>query len=139
LNAATGVQEWNYSAGGGYESSPAVVNGVVYVVSIGGSLFALNAASGIKLWSYTPVSIQVGNYTPVGVIFDSSPSIVNGVVYVGSDSDPAQGLDAHVYALDALSGEELWNYTTDGAVVSCPAVVDGVVYFGSEDGYSVYA
>ena len=33
------------------ESSPAVVDGVVYVVSNDGNVYALNAANGAKLWS----------------------------------------------------------------------------------------
>ena len=61
----------------------------------------------------------------------SSPAVVDGVVYVGSNDD-------YVYALDARSGELRWRYETGGDVDSSPAVVDGVVYVGSEDDY-VYA
>jgi outer membrane protein assembly factor BamB len=50
---------------------------------------------------------------------------------VGSD-------DLKVYALSALNGNHIWNYTTGGAVASSPAVVSGVVYVGSYDG-NVYA
>ena len=55
----------------------------------------------------------------------SSPAVVDGVVYVGSD-------DGNVYALNASSGAKLWNYTTGGDVYSSPAVVGGVVYVGSD-------
>ena len=34
------------------ESSPAVANGVVYVGSDDGNVYALNASTGAKLWSY---------------------------------------------------------------------------------------
>ena len=34
-------------------SSPAVANGVVYVGSDDGNVYALNASTGAKLWSYT--------------------------------------------------------------------------------------
>ena len=54
----------------------------------------------------------------------SSPAVVGGVVYVGSD-------DGNVYALNAANGAKLWNYTTGSEVYSSPAVVDGVVYIGS--------
>lgn len=57
--------------------------------------------------------------------FDSSPAVVNGVVYEGAD-------DGNVYALNATNGEVLWNYTTGGVVRSSPAVVDGVIYLGSD-------
>ena len=54
-------------------SSPAVANGVIYIGSGDDSVYALNAATGAKLWSY-----HTGNQ-----VF-SSPTVANGVVYVGS-------------------------------------------------------
>ena len=75
-------------------SSPAVVNGVVYFGSDDGNVYALNASTGAKLWSYA---------TGDGV--DSSPAVANGVVYVGSD-------DGNVYALNASTGAKLWSYAT---------------------------
>ncbi|MFF9403827.1 PQQ-binding-like beta-propeller repeat protein, partial [Streptomyces sp. NPDC014744] len=61
----------------------------------------------------------------------SSPAVVDGVVYIGSD-------DHHLYALDAATGNKKWAYATDGKVQSSPAVVDGVVYIGSDD-HHLYA
>lgn len=84
-----------------------------------GHVYALNATSGTELWNYTAGS------------FESAPSVVGGVVYVGC-------ADNNVYALNASTGSLLWNYATGGYVWSSPAVVNGVVYVGSSDGY-VYA
>ncbi|WP_331766856.1 PQQ-binding-like beta-propeller repeat protein [Embleya sp. NBC_00896] len=61
----------------------------------------------------------------------SSPTVVDGVVYVGS-------FDKNVYALDAATGAKKWSYPTGGGVNSAPAVVGGVVYIGSGD-KNVYA
>ena len=58
----------------------------------------------------------------------SSPSIVNGVVYVGSQ-------DKNIYAIGAFSGELLWKFQTQSFIESSPAVVDGKVYTGGDDGY----
>ena len=55
----------------------------------------------------------------------SSPRLVDGFVYVGSDKK--------VFALSATNGIKLWDFTTGGVVYSSPAVVDGVVYVGSDD------
>ena len=52
-----------------------MANGVVYVASDNGNVYALNASTGAKLWSY---SIDGGAVC-------SSPAVSNGVVYVGSD------------------------------------------------------
>jgi hypothetical protein len=86
--------KWSYATGNEVYSSPAVMNGVVYVGSVSGKVYALDASTGTKLWSYT---------TGGGVW--SSPAVANGVVYVGS-------LDHNVYALRASTGHKLWSYTT---------------------------
>ena len=56
----------------------------------------------------------------------SSPAVADGKVYVGSN-------DTKVYALNALTGALVWNYTTGAEVISSPAVADGKVYVGSYD------
>ena len=61
----------------------------------------------------------------------SSPAVVNGVVYVGSD-------DHSLHAVDAATGKVKWKYPTGGKVQSSPLVLDGLVYFGSRDS-NVYA
>src|ERR1041384_254439 len=58
----------------------------------------------------------------------SSPTVSNGVLYVGSD-------DSYLYALNAQTGELKWKFKTGDVVYSSPAVVAGVIYFGSHDGY----
>src|SRR5580704_4289123 len=98
--------------------SPAVANGVVYVGSDHGTVYALNASTGATLWSYTTGGSSFG-----------SPAVANGVVYVGSWGD----FDSNVYALNASTGAKLWSYTTGARVVSSPAVANGVVYIGSDD------
>ena len=58
----------------------------------------------------------------------SSPSVADGIVYVGSQ-------DKNIYALGAFSGSLIWKFTTQDAQVSSPAVVNGRVYTGGDDGY----
>jgi outer membrane protein assembly factor BamB len=58
----------------------------------------------------------------------SSPSVVDGTVYIGSQ-------DKNIYAIGAWSGNLIWKYTTDGPVICSPAVANGKVFVGSEDGY----
>ena len=80
-------------------------------------VYALDAATGEVRWRYT---------TGYGVY--SSPTVVEGVVYIGSN-------DGYLYALHGGSGELHWRYFTAGPVESSPTVVDGVVYVGSGDGH----
>ncbi len=96
-----------------------VANGVVYVDSCDGNLYALDSSTGNQRWVYTAGSVE------------GSPAVAKGVVYVGSD-------DNNVYALDASTGAKLWSYTTGAGVDSSPAVANGAVYVGGED-HKVYA
>ena len=112
--------QWKYATGRNVGSSPAVVNGVAYVGSDDGNVYALDAVTGALVWKYA-----------TGNAVESSPAVATGTVYIGSD-------DHNVYALDAKTGALVWKYATVSAVESSPAVANGVVYVGSRDN-SVYA
>ena len=90
-------------------------NGTVYVGSVDSSLYAIDAATGEKEWSYV-----------TGHEIRSSPTVVDGTVYVGS-------IDNSVYAIDAATGEKEWSYATGNDVYSSPTVVNGTVYIGSNN------
>jgi len=53
------------------------------------------------------------------------------MVYVAS-------FDHNVYALDAITGAKIWNFSTGKQIYSSPAVVNGIIYFASYSGI-VYA
>ena len=61
----------------------------------------------------------------LGFETDSSPVIVDDVLYIGSTHG--------IFALDAKTGKEIWNFPTNGFVKSVPAVSNGVIYFGADD------
>ena len=46
LNAATGARLWSYTTGNSVYSSPAVANGVVYVGSYDGNVYAFDLSGG---------------------------------------------------------------------------------------------
>src|SRR6056297_3557952 len=63
----------------------------------------------------------------------SSPTVVGGTVFVGSE-------DHNLYAVDAETGSEKWAFETGDSVYSSPTVfdpsptvVDGTVFVGSDD------
>ena len=57
----------------------------------------------------------------------SSPAVVEGVVYVGSN-------DGNLYAIDQQTGAQKWTFSTEARISSSPAVDHGLVYFNSYDG-----
>jgi len=113
-------QRWAFETGNDVRSSPAVVDGTVYVGSMDGSVYAIDAADGTEQWVFE---------TDNGVF--SSPVVVEDTVYVGS-------WDNRVYALSASDGSEQWSFGTGDLVISSPAVAGGTVYAGSYDNH-VYA
>lgn len=66
-------------------------------------------------------------FTAEGAVI-SSPAVVDGRVYFGSQ-------DKNVYAVDASNGDLIWKYTTGGSIEDSPAVAGGMVYIESDDGY----
>ncbi len=114
LDAANGNLLWQAEQGVASDSRLVVADGVVYFRA--GALHAVDAATGSLLWQSSMDD------------FSSSPTVVDGVAYVGSR-------DQHLYAINAATGEGLWRFRTGGEIVSTPAVADGVVYFGSGDDY----
>jgi outer membrane protein assembly factor BamB len=111
---------WSYTTNSSVSSSPAVANGVVYIGSLNGGVYAVNATTGALLWSY----VTSGSIA-------SSPAVANGTVYIGSE-------DYSVYALNATTGARVWSYATGSYVYPSPAVANGIVYVGSNDD-KVYA
>ena len=67
------------------------------------------------------------NYTAGAAVW-SSPSVVNGRVFVGCR-------DGNVFCLNSTDGTSLWGYQTRSVVqYSSPAIVNGCIYIGSDDG-----
>jgi outer membrane protein assembly factor BamB len=126
LNASTGAKLWSRTVDGseccaGVKGTPSVAGGVVYVGTVGGTLYAFDANTGKLRWTF-----QTG-----GGMYWSSPAVANGVLYTGSADDV-------FHALDARTGTELWSYTMGGATNGAPAIADGVAYMESFD-HNLYA
>ena len=108
-------------------SSPAIVNGVVYIGSFDGKLYAFNANGCAPSTSCQPLwSGATGND------ITSSPAVAKGIVYIGS-------ADHKLYAFSAKGcGKSncapLWTGSaSSGFLESSPLVANGVVYIGSYD------
>lgn len=109
---------WRFYIGATFELAPVVDKDVVYLGAANGSVCAINAKTGSKVWQFD------GGGPP------SRPTVAGGTVYGGS-------ADGHVFALDATTGAKRWESSV-GPVVSAPAVAEGAVYAGSTDG-NLYA
>jgi outer membrane protein assembly factor BamB/serine/threonine protein kinase len=82
-----------------------------------GTLYAVDAATGEQEWAFTRPNRGVS----------SSPTVVDGTVYVGSD-------DETLYAVEAATGSQQWAFAEpSNQLKSSPTVVNGTVYLGSHD------
>ena len=116
----SGNIKWTFTAGDSIHSSPAIVDGTVYVGSRDYHLYALDAATGKMKWSF-----QGGSW------FDSSPAVSGGVVYCGCN-------DGYLYAIDAKTGNKIWQLQARYGWRSSPAIANGIIYIGNDDG-NLYA
>ena len=73
----------------------------------------------------SPGGELVWEFQTDGVV-ESSPTVVNNTVYIGSN-------DHRLYAIDADTGSEQWHFETEMPILSPPTVVDDTVYIGSDD------
>lgn len=90
--------------------------GYLYISTARG-LYALDADTGDEIWVY-PTEMPLGH----------SPTIVDGVAYVG-------GFDHKLHAVNAYTGEGLWKFAAEAGFNTNPLVVDNLVLAGNRDGY----
>ena len=147
--AATGpiqapTVQWTFKAAGPIVTSPAIADGVVYIGSLSGHLYAIDQQTGQQKW-------QFKSSRPIA----SSATVADGTLYFVSSA-------GSIVALDIATGQPRWTYATEyerkfeaknlhgypspaqtipdawDVFTSSPAVANGKVYFGSGDG-NVYA
>jgi alcohol dehydrogenase (cytochrome c) len=112
------------------ESTPILVGDTLFVTSSFGpkNLFAVNAKTGEVRWKYSPeVPKGIDQYACCDVN-NRGVAYNDGKVFVGR-------LDAHVAALDAKTGKELWatkvtDHTAGAVITSPPTIVKNMVITG---------
>jgi len=81
------------------ESTPLVVDGVMYTSGMAGQVFALDARTGLQIWRYQ----RAQKIVPTGEInrYSRGVAMLGNRLFVGT-------LDAALVALDARTGQPLW-------------------------------
>ena len=156
----SGNIRWRTSAKRAVTATPHFNDGVIYITSLDGMLYAIDAKSGWVIWRFrmengsisSPITNE--NHVYVGSTdnsfycvntksankvwsFDtdnqinSSPIFYKGAIYFCN-------VDGLVYSLHAGSGRLRWKYQTEGSITGSPIIVDDILYIGSTDN-KVYA
>ncbi len=98
---------WDYKLGTnrGQESTPLVIDGVLYATSNFGRVYALDAATGRELWKYDPhIDGQWARHACCDAV-NRGLVAFEGVLYVGA-------LDGWLHAIDARTGVLKWKVDT---------------------------
>src|ERR1051325_7375735 len=103
-NAKNLELKWMYQApaAGGWQATPLVVDGVMYVTQRPNDVIALDAKTGRVFWIYRH-SLAPNQIVCCGAN-NRGLAILGDTLYMGT-------LDAHLVAIDARSGRPLWNVT----------------------------
>jgi alcohol dehydrogenase (cytochrome c) len=112
------------------ETSPIVVNGVMYVTTSFDHLYALNAQTGEQIWHYKH---EMGPIT----VYCCGPNNRGAAVY--GDKVYLATLDSKLDAVDAKTGKLLWSKdiadpSLGYSETMAPTVVDGKVLIGTNGG-----
>ncbi|NJN55043.1 MAG: PQQ-binding-like beta-propeller repeat protein [Anaerolineae bacterium] len=171
LDVTTGIEQWSFATDAAIWSTPTYYEGVLYVTSLDKHVYALDANTGHELWqtelggaiSAQPIANPAENLLYVGAYDNalhalnmetgaeewqveatnwiwSAPALVEDTLYFADSS-------AQVFAINAVSGEKIWQVAVNqmnesggvlsplevkGAIQASPVVGDGVVYIASQ-------
>ena len=150
-NVATLTQRWLFQHGVidgvSNQTTPVIVDGVMYVTDSRGSVYAVNAADGHLMWTYDVTELLAGGRREGYIFRHRGVTYERGVVYSAAGS--------FIFALDAKTGEPIESFGENGQAsvildvlrlrypdfetaismgywfTSAPQIHDGVIYVGS--------
>jgi alcohol dehydrogenase (cytochrome c)/quinohemoprotein ethanol dehydrogenase len=113
----------------GQEATPIVVDGVMYFSTAWSEVYALNAATGERLWAYDPKVPRQWDAKACCDVVNRGVAVWQGKVYVGT-------LDGRLIALDASTGRPVWEMLTVDrnfryTITGAPRIVKGKVIIGN--------
>jgi alcohol dehydrogenase (cytochrome c) len=126
------VAKWVYQTGatGKLETSPLVVDGILYATAQDNRAFALDARTGRPIWMYQRQ--LPGDIRPCCGRVNRGLAILGDKVFLGT-------LDAHVIALDAKTGTVVWDvvaadYRIGNSFTVAPLAVKNLIVAGISGG-----
>ena len=122
---------WSYSleSSRGVEATPVVIDGIMYQTGPWSIVYAIDAHSGKKIWTFDPGVDRAKGYKGCCDVVNRGVAVYKGRVFVGA-------YDGRLIALDAATGQKVWekdtlidrehSYTITGA----PRAFNGKVVIG---------
>lgn len=119
FDTVTGTEVWTDTLSGLAASCQTVWNGMVFIPTYTGPLYALDAATGSIIWENTDA---YGGY------WDSSPVVVDGVIYIND-------FDGKTRGIAVATGSTIWEVDITAGVnylAATPAYNGGRLYFADQ-------
>lgn len=113
----------------GLEATPLIADGVMYFTGVWSKVYALDAATGIKLWEYDPkVPPRTAERLCCDIV-NRGVAMYKGKIYSGT-------LDGRLIAINAATGALEWEVMTVDttkpySITGAPRVVDGKIIIGN--------
>ena len=132
VSQTTGKKLWSFPVPSSVHGSIAVSDGLVFVPTLRGTLFAVDARTGKQVWRNDPGAAPEGfnqrTYGYYGV------TVAEGKVLFPYQTRHGEASAGLLVALDVKTGKRIWASAMTGATMSdgTPAVSDGHVYVGNE-------
>ena len=113
----------------GIESTPLVIDGVMYVTASWSKVYALDAATGKELWRFDPEVDRSRLVVVCCSAVNRGVAAWNDKIYVGT-------IDGRLIALDAATGKPVWDVVTVDqsqpySITGAPRAARGLIYIGN--------
>jgi outer membrane protein assembly factor BamB len=106
---------WQFKSTTSFDlASPIEVAGVVYAIDLGGTLTALNDATGAVLWQ-----------KELGPDIKMTPALLDGHLFVGTYVYTSPSAVSMLYALDPATGGVQWQRAINGGIHGSPVTIGG--------------
>lgn len=128
LDAETGAEQWRVLASNPVRGTPAVAGNAVYFGDDAGTLYGVELDTGRVAWRF-----EAGPGRRV-----QSPVVAGELVVFGVERTAGNLLtvfdeEGIVYALDAATGAQRWQFTAERAISSSPATANGLVFVAAQE------
>jgi outer membrane protein assembly factor BamB len=116
-----GKEIWKIKEEVSFEAPPIFLNNTLYIGSLEGTFYALNADKSSKKWVFNTNSQIIGsaNWYRLG----TKTNIIFGCY------------DNKIYCLDPANGKLNWTYETENFINGAPAISEKLIVFGGCDSY----
>ncbi|HVZ49388.1 MAG TPA: PQQ-dependent dehydrogenase, methanol/ethanol family, partial [Gemmatimonadaceae bacterium] len=114
---------------GGYQSTPLVIDGVIYVTAPWSNLYAFDARSGKQLWKIDPQAPREIAATSICCnISNRGAAYADGKIIWGT-------IDGRLMAVNAKTGQKVWEVRVADpklqySITGAPRIGDGLVFIG---------